>query len=183
MEGNNICFIDFETTGVSLIDDYPIEIGAILISADYIIIEEFHSFIKPNNNYRIKDSALKVHGILDEQILNSPSEKEVLSEFFKKLGTNYRIAAWNMSFDVAFFKLLCQRNGFVSNLSKINYRHIDVQTISFVAKKLGRIPERLNSLSDVVSYFNLTRSNKHSAIEDARLLFQVYEKLFIKLDQ
>ncbi|RZL06336.1 MAG: hypothetical protein EOO89_24535, partial [Pedobacter sp.] len=39
------------TTGINLIDDYPIEVGALLVDSELNIIKQFHSFIKPNNNF------------------------------------------------------------------------------------------------------------------------------------
>lgn len=176
-----VCFVDFETTGIDLINDYPIEVGAVLVDSNLNIVNGFHSLIKPNNSFSIKESAYKVHGIDEQTIMQAPSEQKVLNELFLRLGTNYRLAAWNMSFDVAFFKALCLRNSFESNLNKINYRHLDVQTICFIAKELRAIPNNINSLSDLCSHIGLARSIRHSAFEDARLLVSVYKYLFKQL--
>ena len=169
-----ICFIDFETTGTDLIDDYPIEIGAILVDSNMNISKEFHSFIKPNNTFKLEKTAFDIHGISELTIMQSPAESTVLRNMFSKLGTSYRLAAWNMSFDVAFFKTMCLRNSFDEYLNKINYRHLDVQTISFIAKEIGCIPNTINSLSELANYFGLSRSAHHSAFEDARILYKVY---------
>jgi DNA polymerase III subunit epsilon len=177
MGNNNICFIDFETTGTSLIDDHPIEIGAVLLDNNFNVLHDFHSYIKPQHTFVIKESAFKIHNLSENLISESPNEKEVLGELFSKLGTDYRLAAWNMSFDIAYFKILCHRNSYESYLNKINYRHIDVQTISYVAKEIGCISENIDSFSDLLKYFGLIRRNFHSAIEDAILLSQVYKLL------
>lgn len=181
MAKNNICFIDFETTGINLIDDYPIEIGAIVVDQNTSIIGEFHSFSRPNNYFEISENALMTHGITKEKALSFPFEGEVLNNMFLKLGTDYRLAAWNMSFDISFFKMLCYRNNYMRKLSEINYRHIDVQTISYVAKQIGLIDNEINSFSDITDYLGMRRSLKHNALEDAKLLVEVYTYLINKL--
>jgi len=39
--GEYICFIDFETTGVDVFRDEPIEIGAVLVDDNLKIIKQF----------------------------------------------------------------------------------------------------------------------------------------------
>lgn len=182
MKNNNICFLDFETTGIDLINDFPIEIGAILVDGNLNFIKEFHSLIKPNYAFKIKESALKIHNISEQVINESPTEAEVLNLMFKSLGTNYRLAAWNMSFDVSFFKALCYRNDYQECLNKLNYRHLDVQTINFIAKEIGCIPNDINSLSDLTNYMGLSRSKFHNAKEDVKLLIEVYRFLIHRLE-
>jgi DNA polymerase III epsilon subunit-like protein len=73
----NICFIDLETTGLNLISDYPIEVGAILTDSSLNIIQEFHSYIKPNNKYKVDESSFSIHGIPNNIIDDAPSESSV----------------------------------------------------------------------------------------------------------
>jgi len=180
---NNICFIDFETTGLNLIKDYPIEIGAVLVDSNLDIIKKFQSYIKPTNSFEIEAPSFNIHGISEEIVMSAPSELSVLTSMFAELGTNYRIAAWNMSFDLSFFKAWCYRNSFGKILEEINYRHIDVQTICFIAKEMGCISENINSLSQLLTYFGFTRSKYHNALEDAELLYRVYVLLIKKLKE
>ena len=180
---SNICFIDFETTGVDILTDHPIQLGCLLVDGNLNLIKEFSSYIRPLNEFIISERAFLIHGITRETILSSPDEKTVLANFFLQIGHNYKFAAWNMSFDIAFFKIFCLRNGFENHLNKINYRHIDVQTVSFIANQLGLITGNVNSLSDLASYFGIERSHNHSALEDARILYFIYKRLFSILSE
>lgn len=175
------CFLDLETTGIDLINDFPIEIGAVLVDEKLNRIKDFHSYISPVGNYRISSSALEIHGKSIADINEAPSERQAINDFFLNLGSDYRFVAWNMTFDVAFFKLLCSRNGFSKNFNMINYRHIDVQSISFISQQLGILPNDINSFTSLCEFFNLRRSHHHSAFEDANLLFHAYKLLIEKL--
>lgn len=172
-----ICFIDFETTGVNVFRDEPIEFGAILCNNNLEVINRFESRIQLGSKAYLKKSAFNIHKIKSEDLENSPDAKKVLSDFFVLFGTNYRFAGWNINFDVSFFRKLCNRNGMMVTFNKINHRHIDVQSISHLATQVGILPDKLNSLSDVTNYLGLIRHDRHSAIEDAFLTMEVYKTL------
>ncbi|GAB2768809.1 DNA polymerase III epsilon subunit-like protein [Hymenobacter luteus] len=171
-----ICFIDFETTGIDIFNDEPIQIGAILVDNNGIKRCEFSSLIRLENNV-IDLSAKEVHGIDYKLLTNSPSQKEVTQDFFNKIGHDFIFGAWNIGFDVPFFKKMCLNTGMNSEYNKINYRHIDVQSISKLAVTLGLIHPDIKSLTDCATYFNIKRSNYHNALEDASLCFNVYKNL------
>jgi DNA polymerase III subunit epsilon len=96
----NTCFIDFETTGIDVFKDHPVEFGAILVDENLNIIDEFYSRINPDRKRKLKASALKTHGIELDSLVNIPTGNIVLSSFFSRFGTNFRLASWNISFDV-----------------------------------------------------------------------------------
>jgi len=174
-----ICFIDFETTGIDVFRDEPIEIGAILVNDKLEIICEYSSRISLRKSVYLTKRAFKIHNISVEDLKDSPSQKEVLDNFFSLFGTEYKLGGWNISFDVSFLRKLCNKNGRMIKYNKINHRHIDVQSLCFLANSLELVPVNNNSLSDWIEYFNLKRSDYHSAMEDAKLTFEVYKKLLI----
>lgn len=173
----NYCFLDFETTGIDVFKDSPIEIGSILVNDKGKIIKEFHSFIRPRNKRVFSSSAIKVHGIDINILENARSQYDVLLDFFNTMGTDYRFSGWNINFDVSFFRGMCHYNNMMREYNKIHHRHIDVQSIVFYLKEKNLLPKELKSLDDIIKYFNLKRKNKHNALEDADLTFQVFEKL------
>ena len=136
MTSNNICFIDFETTGVNVFRDEPMEIGAVLIDDDFEILKKFKSRIRIEKKVHLRKSAYMIHNITAQDLLNETTQKEVLRDFFNEFGTDYRFAGWNISFDVTFFRRLCNRNGFMTLYNQINHRHIDIQTLNFLRFKL-----------------------------------------------
>lgn len=174
---NKICFIDFETTGIDVYKDNPIEIGAVLIDERGEILSKFYSFIKPRSNRITSVNAFKIHGIDSKSLIIAPSQNEVLNNFFNQLGTDYRFAGWNINFDVSFFRRMCHFSNRMSDYNKINHRHIDVQSINFLATELGFIDSQYRSLSDLAKLFSIDRNVKHSAIEDAIITSKVYIEL------
>jgi len=171
----NICFIDFETTGINVFHDKPIQLGAILVDKNLKIIKKFSSDIRIPNNFKISESAKKIHGKTNKDLENAPSTKDLLSNFFSTIGTNYRFAGWNINFDVAFMRKLCNDNNFMEEYNLINHRHIDVQSIAFYLKNKNLINQDLNSLSDYANLLDIKRNNNHYALEDANICLEVYK--------
>ena len=178
MNSDNICFIDFETSGIDVFRDAPLQFGAVLINSDFKIINTYNTYINNEKKIRINKSAFKIHDIVSDSLVNAPTQKEVLEDFFDKFGTNFRFGGWNINFDVSFFRRMCNQNGMMVTYKKINHRHIDVQSLNFLANELGLFPQKLNSLSDIANFFEFKRSTKHIAYEYALLTSKVFETLF-----
>ncbi len=172
-----ICFIDFETTGIDVFRDEPIEIGAILVDESFTIRNEFSSRITLKKSTYFSKRAFKINNIALDDLSNSPTQKAVIDNFFNEFGTDFRFAGWNISFDVSFFRKLCHNNSMMVKYNKINHRHIDVQTLSYLINELDILSVKNESLSDWVKYFNLNRNHFHSALEDAKLTFEVYKNM------
>jgi DNA polymerase-3 subunit epsilon len=172
-----ICFIDFETTGIDVFRDEPIEFGAVLVDYNLKIENEFSSKISIKKSVYLTKRAFNIHNISIEDLDKSPSQKEVVNKFFNKFGTDFRLGGWNLSFDVSFLRKICHKNGMMVRYNKINHRHIDTQSLGFLAAELGLVEQSNNSLNDWVNYFGFKRRNNHSALEDAKLTFEVYKEL------
>jgi DNA polymerase-3 subunit epsilon len=172
-----ICFIDFETTGIDIFRDEPIDFGAVLVDNDLKPIKEFSSKIALQKNVYFTKRAFNIHNITEEDLIEAPSQKQVLDNFFEEFGTNYRLGGWNISFDVSFLRKMCNKNGMMVNFNKINHRHIDTQTLGFLINELNLIAESNNSLNDWINYFGYNRMQNHSAIDDAKLTYKVYKEL------
>ena len=124
-----ICFIDFETTGIDVFRDEPIEFGAVLVDNEMKIINEFSSKISTNKNVYLTKRAFNIHNISIKDLNNAPKPKEVISNFFNEFRTDYRLSGWNINFDVSFLRKLCHKNGMMVMYNKINHRHIDIQLL------------------------------------------------------
>lgn len=172
-----ICFVDFETTGIDIFRDEPIEIGAVLVDENLTIKKEYSSKIAINKSVYLTKRAFKIHNISSEEASQSRLPKEVMVDFFQSLGTDYRFGGWNINFDVSFFRKLCHKSGLMVKYNKINHRHLDIQTIGFLTNQLGLLPTNQNSLSDWIQYFGLKRGSYHSALEDSKLTLEVYKSL------
>lgn len=172
------CIIDFETTGSNLFEDEPIQIGALLVDEDKGVLLDFSSFIMPSKDVKNSEKAFQIHGISLDELHTAPSQKEVLEKFFSVFGYDYSFAGWNISFDIPFFKKMCYENGFQDEYDKINYRHLDIQSVCQTLTKLNVVDSHLNSLSDFTTYFRIGRSNKHDALEDVKITYELYVKVF-----
>ncbi|MFV5592717.1 PolC-type DNA polymerase III [Acinetobacter junii] len=170
------CILDLETTGINQFKDQPIEIGAILVDEAYNIIDEFHSYIHISEDVIFSNSARKTHGLQESFLFNKPYPTVVLESFFSKFNYDFRFVAWNMSFDVGFFRRMCYENGYLSDYDKLNYRHIDLQSIFFFYCQKNNIKD-LSSLSDACELFDIPRKKIHNALDDAIVSYFIFKKL------
>lgn len=177
-ESKRKCILDFETTGSNLFEDEPIQIGALLYDEDEGVLDEFSSLIMPKKSVQISRKAFQIHGISLKDLKSAPSQENVLDKFFSDFGYDYSFAGWNISFDIPFFRKICFQNGFQSEYDKINYRHLDIQSVCQVLKRLQLVDSNLNSLSDFTTYFNIPRSERHDALEDVKITYKIYLKIF-----
>ena len=173
----NICFIDFETTGNNIFLDTPIQLGAILVNHDLKVIKKFNSEMFLAKRVKISEKALSIHGLTHESLKLSPRRKSVVKSFFNTFGTDFCFAGWNISFDVPLMRKLCIEGQILDQYNKIDYHHIDVQSIVSYLRITKRLPQDIITLSDTISFFGLRRRKKHNALEDAILTFKVYKHL------
>ena len=178
MNTKQLSFIDFETTGSDAINDYPLHFGAVLINIPgFQIIKKFESYIQPPQNTRSTKIAYSIHRIKTEDIYDSPPIRNVLAEYFEQFGTNYSFAGWNVCFDISFFRKGCFYAGFYEQYMKINYRHLDVQSIAQALFVAGKLPIFDGSMTSLCNFFNLSRDSMHTGLQDAILSMQIYRKL------
>lgn len=176
--GSNICFIDFETTGSDIIRDHALHFGAILVSIpNFKVLKKFESYIMPPKGTKSTDIAYNIHGIEIESLSQAPTPKEFITTFFSEFGTNYSFGGWNVCFDISFFRRICYDANYGEKYMKINYRHLDVQSVASTLTEANMLPMFNGSMSSLCEAFQLERSSKHTALQDAWLTFKVYEKL------
>lgn len=176
----NIVFLDFETTGINVFDSDPIEIGAIQINEKLQIINQFSSHIKPSSTKIMRRSSFNTHGYEIDDLNNKPNQREVLEKYFNIFGTDYCFAGWNISFDIPFFRKMCFKNGYIHLFNKIDYHHIDVQTIAKLSVEIDLINSKKISLEQFAKSFKLKRSKLHSALEDSIITYKIYKNIIKK---
>jgi DNA polymerase III subunit epsilon len=67
--------------------------------------------------------------------------------------------------------------------NQIDYRHLDIQSISYMHKLLLGTENETNSLSKACEYFNISRKEIHNALDDTKVLLDVYKKILIALGE
>ncbi len=91
---------DLETTGLDVMNNGITEIGAVKI-IDGKIKEQFTTLVKPD--YRITEEIVKITGITEEMVKDSPKISTVIPDFMKFIEGAV-LVAHNADFDVKFIK-------------------------------------------------------------------------------
>jgi CRISPR-associated protein Cas2 len=158
--------IDVETTGLSVIDDDIIEIGAISVC---------NSKIKASFNALIKISIklpLTIRELtgLTEDILNSDGKEliDVMQDFLEFVG-DLPVVSHNSSFDYGFLRHACES----CNLPPFANQCVDTLTVA------RRLVDDVNNykLETLLNFFEIETDVKHRSIEDCISTKRLYEKL------
>jgi len=160
--------VDIETTGLEPTQHEITEIGALKIKGNDVI-DVFSKLIKPKNP--IPPNITKLTGIDDDMVKDSPPAEVVLPQFFDFIG-NQALIAHNSDFDIPFIKYHMRQSAGKELANPIG-----------CTLKLSRflLPGLINhKLHTVASHFRLTVANRHRAMGDVELTFQVWVK-FIEL--
>ena len=99
-------FLDFETTGLDVTSDYPIQIALILVDHNFQVLNSYSSYISvPNSVLSLKSNVSYMTGIDMETIKSQGQEittiQTEITEFF---GDNTIIVGQNINFDIWFLK-------------------------------------------------------------------------------
>lgn len=150
------CVIDLETTGGNPETEKIIEVGMVKIE-NRKITEERSFLINPQKE--IPDFVQKLTGIRKADVEHAPKIEEVIDEIVEFIG-NGILVAHNTSFDIPFL------NGVLKNLQRPSLDNKVICT-NIMTKYL--IPDIMSSnLQYMSQIFNISHSNAHRAIEDAR---------------
>lgn len=160
--------IDVETTGLSAEKNLIIEYGAVKV-ANGEITEEFSALVQREEP--VPAVIGKLTGISDDMLteLGVPPE-EALEKFLAFVG-NSKVVGHNISFDMEFLRVECQRYGKQALANKC-------QDILKLARR--RLTEVANyKLDTLAEYFGLDKQ-QHRALSDCVLAQKIYGKLMEK---
>ena len=128
---------DLETTGLDVNTNGITEIGAVKIVKGKLE-EEFTSLIKPD--YHITEENVKITGITEEMVKDSPKISQVLPDFMKFIN-GCVLVAHNASFDLKFIKKYADAEDYEINNEVMDtmllsrelfpaFRHVDLRTMA-----------------------------------------------------
>ncbi len=161
---DDIIIFDLETTGLSASEERITEIGAVKLR-NLEVVEEFHSFVNPEKH--IPENITKITGIDDSMVEGAPSEKEAILKFIKFCG-EAPLVAHNAKFDMSFIRAACHR-------CRIPYKAHSIDTLALC--KAGVPNKKSYSLDAMAEHFNLGDFNHHRAVDDAKMLSDIFVKL------
>ena len=159
--------LDFETTGLSHINDKIIEIGAIKVKNN-IVIDKFETLINPKTN--IPPFISSKINITNEMVKDKPFIEDIFKEFINFLE-DLPLVMHNAKFDMNFL---------ITNCKNLNFevKNSALDTIS-VSKNLFPELKKYN-LSFLCSYFKISNPNAHRAMSDVLATYELYKILYNK---
>ena len=164
--------LDTETTGLEVLQGHRIiEIGAVLMNDRKKSEEHFHTYLNPSR--LIDEEASKVHGIMNEDLIDQPSFDEIAEEFLEFVDGSI-LVIHNAAFDV----------GFLNNELKLaSSKYPMLQDICEIEDSLAiakdKFPGQRNSLDALANRFEISNYDRtfHGALLDANILADVYMML------
>jgi len=169
---NKFIILDTETTGLEVHQGHRIiEIGAVLLNDRKKSEEHFHTYLNPSR--LIDEEASKVHGIMNEDLLDKPYFEEVAEEFLEFVDGS-TLVIHNAAFDVGFLnnelKLASSKYPMLEEICEIE---------DSLALAKDKFPGQRNSLDALANRFDISGYDRtfHGALLDANILADVYMSL------
>jgi DNA polymerase III subunit epsilon len=162
-----IIAIDLETTGLSPMVDHIVEIGALKILPDSI--EKFQALVRPPTP--IPERTIKIHGISNQMVENSPSIQDIFSQFLEFWG-ELPLVAHNAQFDSGHIIASAFKHQFSLPPVKI-YCSCKFSRKVFLEMKNHKLATLIESL-------NISIDNHHRAFDDALACLRVYAQGIMK---
>jgi DNA polymerase III epsilon subunit family exonuclease len=172
MRRHNLAFIDIETTGLNLQKHEIVDIGCIITTPDFEIIEEFELKIKPNFLENADPVSLKISHYNQEDWVDAYDIKEAIKIFSEKVKDCIMVGH-NVAFDAGFLEYTYNKNNITNSM---HYHKLD--TISIAWAKLHHEPDLKHfSLHELCARFDIKNPDAHTGLGDAKATFLLYKKL------
>ena len=164
--------LDTETTGLEVSQGHRvIEIGAVVLNDRKKSEEHFHTYLNPSR--LIDEEASKVHGIMNQDLLDKPFFEDIAEEFLEFIDGAI-LVIHNAEFDVGFLnnELLLTSSTYpmLEDICKIE------DSLAIARKKF---PGQRVSLDALANRFEISGYDRtfHGALLDANILADVYMSL------
>ena len=156
-----LIFVDLETTGANFANDRIIEIGFVEVDQDGA--REWSSLVNPDRP--VSDFITGLTGIDTAMVASAPSFAQLAPQVLEKLRGRLFIAH-NARFDYTFLKHEFKRVG-------IDFRAANLCTVK-LSRKL--FPEHhRHSLDALVKRYGINVAERHRALADARVLWDLWQ--------
>lgn len=159
--------LDFETTGLNVLDSQIIQIGAVKYK-NHQVVDHYNTYVNPQRP--LSSKIITITGITDDLLKDAPLIDEVFPELINFIG-DYDLVAHNASFDMKF--LLHNMNE--CGLPYKKFRVID--TLSLARKNIHTHNHKLVTLKE---YLNLDHYDSHDALQDCYVTAEVYKYCYEK---
>jgi len=161
--------LDTETTGLEPKQGHRIiEIGCVEVIDRKLTGNHYHQYINPQRE--VENSAIEVHGITNEFLVDKPVFKDIAAEFLEFVK-GAELVIHNAAFDVGFinheFAMLAGNYGIIEDSCGV------LDTLAMARKKH---PGQRNSLDALCKRYGIDNSMRdlHGALLDSEILADVY---------
>lgn len=156
---DRIVVVDVETTGLSLVDDHLIAIGAIAIKGGRIMVADTFEVVLRQEVSSDKPNIL-VHGISGSVQRAGLPPEDALLEFLEYLD-GAPLFAYHVAFDETML-----RKAFSKYLG-IDFRHAWVDLACVMPELYPEQAQKRRALDDWLKYFSIGNDARHNALADA----------------
>ena len=171
IENTRFVIFDTETTGLDIISDRILSIGAIgIFNHNIDVADSLEIYLKQD---QFKAETVEIHGILKEGKLTKLSEAEAL-EYFIVYIENAILVAHHTGFDIEMINAALKRMG----LPKLKNKTIDT---GILYKKLEGKKDAHFNLDVLSKEFNIPKHDRHTAAGDAFITALLFLKIVSKL--
>lgn len=173
IETTRFVVFDTETTGLDILQDRVLSIGAVVINENVIdVSDSFEMYLEQEE---FKAETVEIHGLLKEGNLTKASEKNALEKFVNFLG-NSVIIAHHAAFDIDMINAALKR----MRLPKLKNKSIDT---GILYKKLEGKNDKHFNLDVLSDEFSIPKHDRHTASGDAFITAILFLKIISKLKQ
>jgi DNA polymerase-3 subunit epsilon len=171
LENTRFVIFDTETTGLDIISDRILSIGAIgIFNHNIDVADSLEIYLKQD---QFKAETVEIHGILKEGKLTKLSEAEAM-EYFIAYIENAVLVAHHTAFDIEMINAALKRLG----LPKLKNKTIDT---GILYKKLEGKKDSHFNLDVLCKEFNIPKHDRHTAAGDAFITALLFLKIVSKL--
>jgi len=158
---------DIETTGLDVLNDRIIEIGAIKVEDD-VVIGEFEELINPG--FSIPFEITRINGIDDSLLENADYPPNVFNRFYQFIkDVDFVIGHNAKKFDYPFLESEFKRNG-------IKFDGVPCKDTIWLAYG-AKIKSKGYSLRALCDYFGVVNQTAHRALSDVYATYAIYQHL------
>ncbi len=179
MRKHPLVFLDTETTGFDSDTHELIEIGGVVVDQDWsgekpVFTEraQFEIKIKPEHIETADPVSLRVNKYDPADWVFAYTLEEGMKMLAKKTEGCIMVAH-NLCFDAGFIDRAFKKTGVENTM---HYLRLDTITMAF-AKLHNETDIDKYSLRTLTEYFHIENKNAHTALSDARSLFELYQHL------
>ena len=166
-----LIFVDLEFTCLRW-EHEVIQIGALVVSQpDFKIKSEWEQ--KINADFTKADpEALKIVGYTEERWRTAVPLREALTKF-NEVADGGVLIGWNVAMDFLYLKKAYA----AANMEPtFHWQVLDVLSMAF--KDLYSMPLTEYRMSEVTKHFGIKSDKHHDALEDARMTYEIFRKLW-----